>query len=126
MSIVVTCHDTETGETSTVTLQPGQFVVCCAEPAHVVSDIAYANGKNNVWVKRNRDEPPVKVYKRPRGTCTVCATERSLNGHGGLQGHDNPRKPGTTGWPGRCPGSYLAPRAVSGSGEATTTADGEP
>lgn len=111
MSVEVTMRDTETGETMTMTLDPGQFVVCCAEPAHVVSDVAYATGKNQVWVKRNRDEP-VSLYKHPRGTCTGCGREWAVTPQTGLiHGHDNPRKPGQTGWTGRCPGSRKPPAA---------------
>lgn len=112
MSVIVTCLDTESGATGTVTLEPGQFVVCCAEPAHVISDIAYANGKNQVIVRRNRDEP-VKVHKRPRGTCSVCLRDFPLNGQGGVYGHDSPRQPGKQGWPGTCPGARKAPRGAS-------------
>jgi hypothetical protein len=112
VAIEVTTRDTESGETRTVVLQPGQFVVCCAEPAHVVSDVAYVNGKNNVWIKRRREDPP-KSYKKPRGTCPVCCATVPVNLNGGLRNHDNPRRPGTFGWPGRCPGSHQPPAALA-------------
>jgi hypothetical protein len=36
MAIEVTCRDTETGDTETIVLQPGQYVVTCAEPVYEV------------------------------------------------------------------------------------------
>lgn len=47
-AIEVTCRDLGTGETGTVRLKAGQFVVCCAEPAYVSAEQVYPGTKTNV------------------------------------------------------------------------------
>jgi hypothetical protein len=42
--IKVTALDVESGETNSITIQPGNYVLICAEPAHVHHVQATANG----------------------------------------------------------------------------------
>jgi hypothetical protein len=51
-AIKVTALDPETGESQTVELAPGQYVVTCADPAYVYHETAYRNGTSVVTIKK--------------------------------------------------------------------------
>jgi hypothetical protein len=50
--IRVTATDLELGDTDTVELKPGRFVVVCAEPLYVAHEQNHANGTVVLTLKR--------------------------------------------------------------------------
>lgn len=49
--IRVTVLDLKTGETETAEIEPGNYIVVCAEPAHIAHTQAHANGTHILTVK---------------------------------------------------------------------------
>jgi len=50
---LITCVDIDTGESDSIEIGPGEFMVVCGGDRYVTTDQAHANGTNVVTVKRH-------------------------------------------------------------------------